>query len=225
MRAPTPTSEIELLSRADALAGRRLGDLADSLGLFTPPDLRRHKGWIGDLAEHVLGVPGSEANGPDFAALGVELKTIPLNERGRPRESTWVCTCPMRSLDLGPWDRSLVRRKLARVLWVPVLGAGPPGDRRFGVPLMWSPTAEQEQTLAEDWGVLAELVSEGEVWQWTAHHGEALQLRPKAARSSDWVWVVDRDGEWCQTTPLGFYLRARFTAGVIAEQPQLVPAR
>ena len=217
-----PTSEVELMHRADALAGRSLADIAGEHAWAVPPDLKRHKGWIGDLVERGLGVQGAGYAGPDIPELGVEIKTIPVDERGKPRESSWVCKAPMERLALGSWMDSPVRKKLARVLWVPVLGEGAPAGRRIGAPLLWSPSAEQEELLAEDWHLLAELIGEGEVWQWKAHHGKALQVRPKAARGDDWVWVLDTEGEWVRTSPLGFYLRARFTAGVLAEEWRLL---
>lgn len=217
-RPGPPRDEVALIQRADAMVGHSLGSIAAGLGIPVPPHLRRHKGWIGDLAEAALGADPKAGAGPDFPDLGIELKTVPLAPSGRPKESTWVCACPMDTPVLGPWEGSPVQAKLAQVLWLPILGDGPPANRTVGVPLLWSPSFEQETVLRHDWTVLSELVGEGEVWQWTAHHGEALQLRPKAAKSANWVWVTDQEGEWVRTTPLGFYLRARFTAGVLAAE-------
>lgn len=219
---PKPRSEVELLQRADALAGRALGDLAAERMLPVPPDLKRHKGWIGDLLEHLLGADAGNASEPDFAHLGIELKTIPIDHRGKPKESTWVCVAPVGVLDPGTWWTSTVRRRLARVLWVPILGDGPPGERVVGAPVLWSPDADQEETLKADWEALTELLADGEVWQWHARHGDALQLRPKSATSRDRTWVTDADGEWVSTVPLGFYLRARFTASVLAAEGRLL---
>jgi DNA mismatch repair protein MutH len=220
---PTPpTSETELLQRADALAGRSLGDIAAEHMLPVPPDLKRHKGWIGDLLEHALGAEAGNASEPDFPHLGIELKTIPVDDKGKPKQTTWVCVAPVGVLDPGPWWTSAVRRRLARVLFVPILGDGPPGERWCGVPVIWSPDADQEGILKEDWDTLTELLAEGEVWQWHARHGTALQLRPKAATSSNRTWVTDEEGEWVQTVPRGFYLRASFTAGILAGEARLL---
>jgi len=224
-RLPLPRSEVELLQRADALAGRRLADIAAEHGVVVPPDLRHHKGWVGDLIETALGARGAGRAGPDLPELGIEIKSIPVNQRGRPRQSTWVCSTPMGGSDLGPWSGSPVRAKLRRVLWMAIAGDGPPGERWIGAPILWSPTAAQEELLATDWEVLAELVSEGLVWQWKAQHGKALQIRPKAARGDDWVWVIDQEAEWVRTVPLGLYLRASFTARVLATEPRLLTPR
>jgi DNA mismatch repair protein MutH len=133
-----------------------------------------------------------------------------------------VCTAPVGDLDPDGWHGSVLRRRLARVLWMPILGEGEPGSRRVGAPVLWSPDPDQEATLAADYETLTELLAEGQVWQWHARHGVALQLRPKAASSKHRKWVLDEDAEWVQTVPLGFYLRSRFTASVLAGEARLI---
>lgn len=58
----------------------------------------------------------------DFAALGVELKTIPVDSLGRPLETTFVCVAPLTGNSGVTWETSHVRHKLKRVLWIPVEG-------------------------------------------------------------------------------------------------------
>ncbi len=214
--APGPPRSVgELQRRALLIAGRELAELAGWSGREVPRDLSREKGWMGSTVERALGVAPDVGAGPDLPHLGIEVKTIGLTDAGRPRESTWVCAAPMTVAELVPWARSPVRAKLAHVLWVPLLGGGPPGGRRVGRPVLWRPSPAQEEVLVRDWDTLTGMLAEGEVHQWTAHHGVALQLRPKAARGSDTTWVTDAEGEWVRTMPLGFYLRTRFTAEVI----------
>ncbi len=62
------------------LAGYSLGELA-ALGIPIPRDLKRDKGWIGILLEIWLGASAGSKPEQDFAALGVELKTIPVDSR------------------------------------------------------------------------------------------------------------------------------------------------
>ena len=54
-RKSPPRSEAELLARADAVAGRTLGDVAADLGMRVPATTRRGKGWTGTVIEHALG--------------------------------------------------------------------------------------------------------------------------------------------------------------------------
>jgi len=212
----SPASEADLLGRAHALAGRTVGELAREAGI---PDLEgalRNKGLVGRLVEQALGADGG--TGIDFGALGVELKTIPLRRDGRPVESTFVTRIPLSRVADQEWVGSAVQTKLARVLWVPVeadRGAEAAG-RRIGAAFLWSPTREEEGALRSDWDELVGLLASGQVEQVTGHIGRCLQVRPKAARGDVRTRAPEADGAYLWTVPRGFYLRARFTAGVVA---------
>ena len=150
--APLPTSpktQAELLAQAQRLAGYSLGELAAMAGIVTPKDLKRDKGWIGILLEIWLGASAGSKPEQDFAALGVELKTIPIDAEGRPLETTFVCVAPLTGNSGVTWENSHVRHKLKRVLWIPVEGerAIPLADRRVGSPLLWTPSVEEENQL------------------------------------------------------------------------------
>lgn len=221
-----PASEAELLSRARALAGRTVGELAEAHGLSAPPDLRRAKGFVGTLVERALGASAGSRAEPDFPALGVECKTMPVDSRGFPCESTFVCTIALETMAGAEWEGSVVQRKLARVLWVPVEGSralGVPG-RRIGEPLLWSPSPGEEEALRADWEELAGLIGRGGVEQVRGELGRALQVRPKAAGSWSRRRAVDAEGAFIATLPRGFYLRATFTARVLAAHYRL-PSR
>ena len=217
-RNPPPRSEAELLARADAIAGRTLGDVAAELGLPVPATTRHGKGWTGTVIEHALGANAGSLPEPDFRLISVELKTIPIGAGGRPLESTYVCTVPLAG-DAGPsWRDSNVRRKLARVLWLPFEGdrAIPLPARRIGSALLWSPSHEEEAALASDWETLMDRVVLGRVEEISAREGEHLQIRPKAANAAARRRAIGSSGAWETTLPRGFYLRASFTAAILA---------
>jgi DNA mismatch repair protein MutH len=211
-----PRTEAELLARAEALEGRTLGWIAERLDIAVPRDLRRQKGWIGELMEAALGATGGATAQRDFPELGIELKTIPVGPDGHPRESTFVCTAPLDAELLADWEETWVRAKLARVLWVPVVDVGPPGQRPVGAAVLWSPSPEQEAMLQADWEELADLLGLGHYDMVDARWGEALQVRPKAANSSERCWALDADAQWVQVNPRGFYLRTSFTREILA---------
>lgn len=213
-----PASEAELRRRADALAGVSLGEVARVLGVEVPADLRRHKGWVGQLIERALGADAKSRAEPDFRALGIELKTLPVDDFGRPVESTFVCTIELREIGDGEWERSRVREKLARVLWVPVQGRRdvPVAERRIGSPLLWALEGEDEAALRADWEELSGLIGRGETEIITGHLGRYLQVRPKAASSRSRRRALDADGVPYAELPRGFYLRTQFTARLLA---------
>lgn len=215
MKVPSPRSEGELLGRAEALAGRRLADLAKELWFEVPADLRGNKGWIGQLVEAALGATAGNRAEPDFPHLGVELKTLPVRQDGRVKESTFVCAAQLDGSMAGEWSRSWVRKKLARVLWIPIVGDGAPGERLVGSPLLWSPNPEEEAQLQADWEEHAHLIGTGQMWQMTARRGEVLQVRPKGASRRSMTWTLDEEGSFVRENPRAFYLRARFTSQIL----------
>jgi DNA mismatch repair protein MutH len=217
MRSP-PQSESELLSRAEAIAGLPLCVVARELGRTPPPDLKRHKGWVGELIERALGASAGSRAAPDFEQLGIELKTVPVDESGRPYESTFVCSIPLSEIGEVEWEASRVRRKLSSVLWVPVEGDRriAPGDRRIGSPYLWQPTVEDLGALRFDWEELAGRIGRGELEDISGHLGRVLQIRPKARDSRARSHGLDADGARTLALPRGFYLRAAFTRAILA---------
>ncbi len=213
-----PHSEAELLQRAHQLAGQRLDTLATQLGLPVPPDLKRDKGWIGTLLELHLGASAGSKAEQDFAHLGIELKTIPVDALGKPLETTFVCVAPLTGNSGVTWETSHVRHKLARVLWIPVEGERtiPLAERRAGAPLIWQPDADEEQQLRADWEELMDMIVLGQVERITARHGAWLQIRPKAANNRALTEAIGEHGETIMTLPRGFYLKKSFTSALLA---------
>ncbi len=207
----------QLQARAVALAGRRVQDIASELGFSVPADLRREKGWLGQLLEHALGAEAGSKPEPDFPELGVELKTLPVSSAGQVRESTFVCVAQLSRGGLPHWEHSLVRAKLQRVLWLPVEDDDrlTLGERRIGHAFLWQPDATQLAQLRADYEEHAERIALGEVEQISAHHGDVLQLRPKGANRQVRTEAIGPDGIRIQTLPRGFYLRRAFTQSLL----------
>ncbi len=208
-----PQSESELLSNARGLTGKSLQQLATEIGLQVPSDQKRAKGWTGEMIEIYLGATASSLPEPDFQHIGVELKTIPLNQKGKPKETTFVCTVSLEGNSSDSWENSTVKRKLQRVLWVPV-EADPSislARRRIGNPFIWSPNMQQEIDLRTDWQELVDMIRLGELSTISSKHGACLQIRPKAANSRILSQTTIETGEIGMTLPRGFYLRQTFT--------------
>ncbi|GAM54315.1 DNA mismatch repair endonuclease mutH [Vibrio ishigakensis] len=217
MNLPSPATEQELLIRAHHLTGYTLGELAQELGITPPKDLRRDKGWVGQLIERHLGAEAGSRPEQDFLHLGIELKTIPLSHSGAPLESTFVSVAPLTGISGLKWEECHVRQKLSRVLWIPVEGEReiPLSDRHVGVPLLWSPNQEQEQLLRNDWEELMEMIVLGRIHEISARHGEVMQIRPKAANSKALTDAFGESGKSIKTLPRGFYLRSSFTKQIL----------
>lgn len=215
-----PTTEQELLQRCQQLAGKTLGQVAAELGLVVPDNLQRHKGWVGQVLEQYLGADAGNQAEPDFTGLGIELKTLPLNAQGLPKESTYVCTVSLTESGNLQWQDSWVKAKLAHVLWLPVEADAsiPLAERYVGMGWLWQPNAEQAAQLQRDWEELMDRVVLGEQAEITAREGEYLQIRPKAAHSRIMAKTLSEQGEASLINPKGFYLRSGFTRQLLAAQ-------
>lgn len=210
-------TERELLTKAQWLAGFTLGEIAEMLNMPVPLDLKRDKGWVGTLIETALGAKAGSKAEQDFAHLGIELKTIPVNAKGLPLETTFVSLAPLTQNNGISWQTSHVRHKLSRVLWVPVEGERtiPLYQRHIGQPILWSPTPEQDFRLQRDWEELMEMIVLGKLDKINATFGEVLQLRPKGRNNRSLAPAINDKGELIQALPLGFYLRKQFTAEIL----------
>ncbi len=215
---PTPpNSEKELLNRARKLAGLTLQQLSTHFNQPLPKDIRHAKGWMGQLLETSLGATASSRAEPDFQLIQVELKTLPLTPSGKPKESTYVCTVPLTNLHEQEWSTSWLKRKLQRVLWLPIEADKriPLAERHIGNAILWSPSEAEATQLQQDWEELMELVCLGRLEEITSHMGRYLQIRPKGANSKALTTTLDEEGNTIQTLPRGFYLRPEFTQQII----------
>lgn len=212
-----PKSEVALLERCRAIEGFSFGQLSAYLQLTIPDNPKQRKGWIGQALELVLGADAGNKSVPDFEILGIELKTIPIAHSGLPKESTFITSIPLLTIHQQYWENSQCYAKLKRILWVPIEGEHdiPYVHRRIGRAFMWSPNAQQENTLMEDWNYLTSQIILGHLELINATMGDYLQIRPKAANGKSLCYGYDAEGNKVQTLPRGFYLRSKFTATLL----------
>ncbi|OCG43928.1 DNA mismatch repair endonuclease MutH [Gilliamella sp. Choc5-1] len=212
-----PTSEQELLNRAELVAGYSFGEIAQYLNIPIPANLNKQKGWVGNLIETFLGANAGSKAERDFVKLGIELKTIPVDKQGKPLETTFVSVTPLMANHGVIWETSHVKYKLAKVLWIPIEGDRtiPLVERKVGKPILWEPNQEQEQQLKQDWEELMDMVTLGKVEKITARYGTYLQIRPKAANGKALTEAIGENGQIILTRPRGFYLKKTFTMQIL----------
>lgn len=208
-----PNSEQELLQRAELAAGYTFADIAKYLNMPMPQNLTKQKGWVGNLIETFLGANAGSKAERDFASLGIELKTIPIDNQGKPLETTFVSVAPLMANHGVIWETSHVKYKLTKVLWIPIQGERTItlADRKVGRPILWTPSPQQEQQLKQDWQELMDMITLGQVEKITAHYGTYLQIRPKAANGRALTEAIGESGQIILTRPRGFYLKKSFT--------------
>lgn len=218
MKIEPPVTEQDLLARANRLAGITLQQLANQLNIQVPNEMKHAKGWTGSLLETALGANAANSPEPDFVNLGIELKTIPIDDKGNPKESTYICVTQLEPFALSCWKTSLVKRKLSHVLWIPIEAAKdiPIALRHIGTPMLWRPDPEQENQLRKDWQELCDMIAMGDMDKISSSMGKYLQIRPKAANATILTKDKNQPGNDTVTLPRGFYLRSSFTRQIIS---------
>ncbi len=185
-----------------------------------PAGALRSKGWAGRVIERELGAGDGGGQGPDFADLGVELKTVPVDRHLSPAESTAVCHIDPVAIAGESWATSYVRKKLARVLLV-ALEVEPGqvasvGDRRVVAVRLWSPSSDEENLLRTDFELFVrDYFRCGRAAEITGHLGKVLQVRPKARRASDLRLAFGADGKPTRIGRCGFYHRPAIVCGIL----------
>jgi DNA mismatch repair protein MutH len=218
MKTKTPANKQELMERANSLTGLTIQQLANKMNTNVPESLVHAKGWFGNLLELYLGAEAASAPKPDFINLGIELKTIPIAENGKPKESTYICVVQLEPDALSSWNNSLVKNKLTEVLWIPFETSKtiPVALRRIGSPILWKANTQQEQQLKKDWQELCDMIALGELDKISSSMGTYLQIRPKAANASSLTQDKNQPSSNALTLPRGFYLRSSFTHSIIS---------
>jgi len=207
----------QLLDRCRNIEGLTLAQLANALGVHIPNNPLQRKGWAGMAVELALGATAGNKAAPDFIDLNVELKTLPIDSSGKPAESTFVTSIPLLTIHQETWQTSTCYAKLKQVLWIPIEAdkSLPFNCRRIGQAILWSPSIQEEAILATDWLELTTMISTGMLHEISAHIGQYLQVRPKAASSKSLCYGYSATGDKILTLPRGFYLRSKFTNTII----------
>lgn len=206
-----------LIKRAENIAGKTLRQLAEEFGVPLPYHLHHAKGWIGQLLEQVLGASAGNQDCPDFKELGIELKTLPTSTEGLPLESTYLCRIAL-PIQESDFYHSRAYSKLAKVLWVPIIvcDRSDISTRMVAPAVLWSPEGAILQSLQNDWEELTELMRLGHYENLSAHHGQYLQVRPKAASGKVLTQVINHQGQAISIVPKGFYLRSCLTRHILS---------
>ena len=129
-----------MLSRATRLAGLTLEQVSTLLAIELPSNLTHGKGIVGQMIETALGATAGSKSQPNFENLAIELKTVPINQQGKPSETTYVCTVPMLNIAGLTWRNSCVYRELSNSVMdsdPSKMQQIPIPYRKIGMPLLW----------------------------------------------------------------------------------------
>lgn len=214
----TPPKDFEtLIERLNNIVGKKLDELSKQACVNLPNDPVHAKGFVGELVELLLGASAESLPIPDFPELGLELKTLPLDENFKPLESTFICYAPLTDVRNVRFEETALYKKITRMLFVFTIAPRdlPMNERTIAGYSFWNPNAEQLATIKNDYNELMELVSLGRINEINAKLGTIIQMRPKAANGKVLTDCIGPDGTIIKTRPRGFYMRRIFTTELI----------
>ncbi len=217
-----PATFEELTQNLERIVGRSISDLAKDMNQPLPISPLHGKGFTGELIEKCLGASAQNLPIPDFPKLGVELKTIPVDDDLKPLESMFLCYAPLTDIRHLSFENSSLYTKIRRMLFVLVTASR---DRdyveRYVVGyFFYAPSPQELAVIRNDFNEIYELIKTGNIDKVNARLGSIIQMRPKAANGKALTECVGPEGEIIKTRPRGFYMRRSFSSRLIEQHLQ-----
>lgn len=205
-------NENNLLKHAKSMNGYSINELSVKYNIQLKKNTK-NKGYLGNIIENFFGLQNNNKPIKDFYSLGIELKTIPINDKGIPLESTFICSVPLIRNSGLIWNTSYVRYKINRILWIPIEKNKSTNITEYRVkyPFLWSPNYEEEKKIKTDWNEIMDMVVLGKIKNISSQYGEILFVKTKANSKKNYTQAIGEDGQPILTIPKGFYLRKKFT--------------
>jgi len=154
-------SEEALLEIASQLKGKTISEI------FQGEINEKNKGNIGNIIEsHGFGIKNNNDSRPDFEALGIELKVLPMKRLGdrslTVKERTKICLINYKKLIEEKWDSSHARHKLYRILFVFYeYDNRSPMQSKILDNLLYKLEINEEPLIRSDWERTKKLVADG----------------------------------------------------------------
>ncbi len=208
----------EKLNQLRSYDGQTIQELQNLLRIKIPESRIHTKGKIGTLIEKLLGCEAGSRSVPDFEELGLELKIIPVNESGKPWETTAITSINFFNMLSWKWEDSRAYHKTRHILFAPIIKRTEKTliqDRILKNPFIWSPNLKQDLQLKEDWELVANLIKEGKADTLSGRMGVYMQPRPKGRNSRDMVDAPGSDGNTIRVMRRAFYFLVKFTEPII----------
>ncbi|WMY97698.1 MAG: MutH/Sau3AI family endonuclease [Arsenophonus sp.] len=206
-----------LLSKINQIIGLSLGDLAKRLKIPIPYNLKKKKGWIGQLFDNFFGVNLIHQSNIDFPHLGIELKTIPINRYGKPSQNTFVCSLSYINSNNFNWFQSYIRYKLSHVLWILIEEDKkiPLKERKIINSFLWKPSKKEENCIQKDWEILMDIIVFGRLEQLNSYYSKILEIKVKSFYKKNQTMSINQNGFIFKNSPIAFYLKKDFTKTII----------
>lgn len=214
----------DLLRIYTEIQGIPFRELAETLGYDIAKDPKSMKSAAGDIAELVAGKKPDALPQADLSEFDLEVKTVPLDLRGYPRENTKITALNYTKLLKEKWEISHVYEKVRVVLFVPIVKEDTKRPEAWYVrsPFIWMPSRDQLAVIRKDWEKIKKMVRGGE--QLTATVGEYLIANTSGqGKGKDDRTYELPDGRTIAVKTRAFFLRKTFVAEILEANIQFRP--
>lgn len=181
-------SEDEIMLRARELVGKTLEDVAAISGAGVSTALT--KGHVGLAYEKYFGLKPNTSSAPDFAAAGIELKSVPMRKTSagfRPKERTVIGQIDYKSLCPTPFATSHLEAKTRKILFI-FYEWKPYTDMREFTTLrvcLWSRGTLDESILSATYDYVTRKVCAGEAHEISESHTSGVGACTKDSAAID----------------------------------------
>jgi DNA mismatch repair protein MutH len=206
----------DLLRVYTEIQGIPFRELAETLGYDITKDPKSMKSAAGDIAEMVAGKKPDSLPQADLTQFDIEVKTVPLDLLGYPRENTKITAVNYSSLLTEEWAMSHVYEKVRVVLFVPIVKEDTrrPDSWYVRSPFIWMPSHDQLAVIREDWETIQGMVQSG--GQLTAKVGQYLIANTSGqGKGRDDRTYQLADGRTIPVKTRAFFLRKTSVAEIL----------
>ena len=215
----------DLLRVYTEIQGIPFRELAETLGYDISKDPKSMKSAAGDIAELVAWKKPDSLPQADLSEFDIEVKTVPLDLIGSPRENTKITALNYKSLLKEKWETSHVYEKVRVVLFVPIVKEDVDRPEAWYVrsPFIWMPSRDQFAVIRKDWETIRRMVRRGEKLT-TKGVGEYLIANTSGqGKGRDDRSYQLADGRTIDVKTRAFFLRKKFVAEVLKANIEFRP--
>ena len=177
--------EATVLRRLVSYSGRSLASIAGELGI----SIGRAKSSAALLVRHAIGVTNDRVRIREFEQRGIEIKTVPVSEAGRPWEAMSFPKFNHMQVIHEEWEHSDLLSRLSRLLIVPLVRPArdtPKEESLWGIPFFWSPNYEQLRGIESEWRDYVSRIARGQSNQLPGYSATRfIHVRPHGRDKTD----------------------------------------
>jgi len=202
-------SPVEFEDRLTARIDRYRGTTIKAIVRELRTTLSEGKGGLASIVRRMLGAPEGKRDIVELKKMGVMLKTVRIDDSGRPREDTSFPKIDFLEVISETWEDSTLRDQVSNMMFVVFQQSRSDDleDATFLGASFWRPTEEQDRTMKREWETFVRHIRAGTLDRRPqASQTQILHIRPHGRDSADRS-SLPGGGDWITSS---FWLNKNF---------------